>query len=159
MAQFGNPPHDGPAMMNELYNQRILKLAAEIAHIGRLDNPAAKADAQSRLCGSKVHVELTLVDDTAGNLVVGAFAHEVEACALGQAASAVMAREIIGATPQELRAVAAQMRAMLKQDGPPPTGRWADLEVLEPVRAFKNRHASTLLTFDAVEECLAQLGV
>lgn len=141
--------------MNELYNQRILKLAAEIAHIGRLDNPAAKADAQSRLCGSKVHVELRLADDNK----VAAFAHEVEACALGQASSSVMAREIIGSTPQELRAVATQMRAMLKQDGPPPTGRWADLEVLEPVREFKNRHASTLLTFDAVEDCLAQLGV
>lgn len=147
-------------MMNELYNQRILKLAAEIAHIGRLDNPAATADAQSRLCGSKVHVELRLADDNK----VAAFAHQVEACALGQASSAVMAREIIGSTPQELRAVAAQMRAMLKQDGPPPQdsergGRWSDLEVLEPVREFKNRHASTLLTFDAVEDCLAQLGV
>jgi NifU-like protein involved in Fe-S cluster formation len=147
-------------MMNELYNQRILKLAAEISHIGRLDNAAAQADAQSRLCGSKVHVELSLADDN----TVAAFAHEVEACALGQASSSVMAREIIGAPPQELRDVAAQMRAMLKQDGPPPQdsargGKWSDLEVLEPVRDYKNRHASTLLTFGAVEDCLAQLDV
>jgi NifU-like protein involved in Fe-S cluster formation len=147
-------------MMNELYNQRILKLAAEISHIGRLKNAAAQADAQSRLCGSKVHVELRLADDD----TVAAFAHEVEACALGQASSSVMAREIIGARPQELRDVAAQMRAMLKQVGPPPQdsargGKWSDLEVLEPVRDYKNRHASTLLTFDAVEDCLAQLGV
>ena len=146
-------------MMNELYNQRILKLAAEIPHIGSLDAPQATADAVSRLCGSKVHVELSLAEDGAGNVVVGAFAHEVEACALGQASSAVMAREIIGCSPQELRDVGAAMRAMLKENGAPPRGKWADLEVLEPVRAYKNRHASTLLTFDAVEECMSQLGV
>jgi NifU-like protein involved in Fe-S cluster formation len=142
-------------MMNELYNQRILKLAAEIPHIGSLDAPQATADAVSRLCGSKVHVELSLAEDN----TVAAFAHEVEACALGQASSAVMAREIIGCSSQELRDVAAQMRAMLKENGTPPRGKWADLEVLEPVRAYKNRHASTLLTFDAVEDCLSQLGV
>ena len=146
-------------MMNELYNQRILKLAAEIPHIGMLDTPQATADAVSRLCGSKVHVELSLAEDSTGNVVVAAFAHEVEACALGQASSSVMAREIIGSTPQELRQIGAIMRAMLKEEGPPPTGRWADLEVLEPVRDYKNRHASTLLTFDAVEDCLQQLGV
>ena len=142
-------------MMNELYNQRILKLAAEIPHIGSLDAPQATADAVSRLCGSKVHVELSLAEDN----TVAAFAHEVEACALGQASSAVMAREIIGCSAQELRDVGAAMRAMLKENGAPPSGKWADLEVLEPVRAYKNRHASTLLTFDAVEDCLQQLGV
>ena len=142
-------------MMNELYNQRILKLAAEIPHIGSLDAPQATADAVSRLCGSKVHVELSLAEDN----TVAAFAHEVEACALGQASSAVMAREIIGCSPQELRDVGAAMRAVLKENGAPPSGKWADLEVLEPVRAYKNRHASTLLTFDAVEDCLSQLGV
>ena len=141
--------------MNELYNQRILKLAAEIPHIGSLDAPQATADAVSRLCGSKVHVELSLAEDN----TVAAFAHEVEACALGQASSAVMAREIIGCSPQELRDVGAAMRAVLKENGAPPSGKWADLEVLEPVRAYKNRHASTLLTFDAVEDCLQQLGV
>ena len=146
-------------MMNELYNQRILKLAADIPHVGRLEAPQAAADAASRLCGSKVHVELSLAAAADGGVTVSAFAHEIEACALGQASSSVMAREIIGATPDELRAVGAAMRAMLKQNGPPPTGRWADLEVLEPVRDFKNRHASTLLTFDAVEDCLQQLGV
>ena len=146
-------------MMNELYNQRILKLAAEIPHIGMLDTPQATVDAVSRLCGSKVHVELSLAEDSTGNVVVAAFAHEVEACALGQASSSVMAREIIGSTPQELRQIGATMRAMLKEEGPPPTGRWADLEVLEPVRDYKNRHASTLLTFDAVEDCLQQLGI
>ena len=141
-------------MINELYNQRILKLAADIAHIGHLPAPQAKAVAVSRLCGSKVHVELSLTDGT-----VSAFAHQVEACALGQASSSVMARQVIGSTPDELRQVGTKMRAMLKQDGPAPDGRWQDLEVLQSVRDFKSRHASTLLTFDAVEDCLTQLGV
>ncbi|MGC6511180.1 MAG: iron-sulfur cluster assembly scaffold protein [Parvibaculales bacterium] len=141
-------------MMNALYNKRILQLAGHIDRIGRLDAPDAEAVAVSRLCGSKVTVQLCLTDG-----VVSDFAHEVEACALGQASSSVMAREIIGTTPDELRAVGTQMRAMLKQDGLPPTGKWQDLEVLEPVRDFKNRHASTLLTFDAVADCLNQLGV
>lgn len=140
--------------MNELYNQRILKLAGNIEHIGHLKAPAAQSDAVSRLCGSKVHVELSLDDGK-----VSAFAHQVETCALGQASSAVMARQIIGSTPDELREIGQQMRAMLKQDGPPPSGRWHDLEVLQSVKEFKNRHASTLLTFDAVEACLADLGV
>lgn len=142
-------------MMNELYNKRILELAGHIPSIGHLAAPDAQADAVSRLCGSKVHVELSLGADGR----VSDFAHIVEACALGQASSSVMARQIIGASPDELRAVGQEMRAMLHADGPPPTGKWVDLEVLEPVRDFKNRHASTLLTFTAVEDCLDQLGV
>jgi len=141
-------------MMNALYNKRILQLAGHIDRIGTLDAPDAEAVAVSKLCGSKVTVQLKLADG-----VVADYAHQVEACALGQASSSVMAREIIGVAPDELRAIASQMRAMLKQDGAPPSGKWQDLEVLEPVREFKNRHASTLLTFDAVEDCLNQLGV
>lgn len=138
--------------MNALYNKRILQLAGHIDRIGKLEKPDAEAVAVSRLCGSKVSVQLCLRDG-----VVSDFAHEVEACALGQASASVMAREIIGASPDELRAIGAQMRAMLKQNGAAPSGKWRDLEVLEPVRDFKNRHASTLLTFDAVEDCLSQL--
>ena len=141
-------------MMNALYNKRILELAAHIDRIGTLEAPDAQAVAVSRLCGSKIKVQLCLADG-----VVSDFAHEVEACALGQASASVMAREIIGTPPEELRRIGSQMRAMLKQDGAPPTGKWADLEVLEPVRDFKNRHASTLLTCDAVEDCLFSLGV
>jgi NifU-like protein involved in Fe-S cluster formation len=88
---------------------------------------------------------------------VSAFAHEVKACALGQASSSIMARHVIGATPEEVRQVAAEMRAMLKEGGPAPQGRWDECEVLEPVRAFTARHASTLLTFDAVEDAIAQI--
>ncbi len=145
--------------MDDIYNKRILELAGHICAIGHLDAPQATADAVSRLCGSKVHVEVSLGADGR----VCDFAHIVEACALGQASSSVMAREIVGSTAAELRAVGKQMRAMLKQGEPPPQnsargGKWGDLEVLAPVRDFPNRHASTLLTFDAVEDCLKQLG-
>src|SRR6056300_1211546 len=122
-------------MMNELYNQRILKLAGNIEHIGHLQAPAAQADAVSRLCGSKVHVDLSLSDGK-----VSDFAHQVEACALGQASCSVMARQIIGSTPDELRDIGAQMRAMLKQGGAPPEGRRQDLEILQSVRDYTNRH-------------------
>jgi NifU-like protein involved in Fe-S cluster formation len=88
---------------------------------------------------------------------VSDFAHEVKACALGQASSSIMARNIIGATAEELRTVREAMHAMLKEGGPAPGGRWSDLAVLEPVREFKSRHASTLLTFDAVVDALGQI--
>lgn len=139
-------------MLNEVYNKRILRLAADIPRIGRLENPDASATAISRLCGSKVTVDLNMKDG-----VVTDFAHDVRACALGQASSSIMARHIVGSTAGELREVGARMRAMLMEDGPPPTGKWADFEVLTPVRNFKSRHASTLLTFDAVEDALAQI--
>ena len=138
-------------MLNDIYNHRILELAANIPHLGRLPRPDASATAHSKLCGSTVTVDLVLDDGRVRN-----FAHDVKACALGQASSSIMARNIIGATPGELREVREQVRAMLKQNGAPPTGKWADIAVLEPVRDFKARHASTLLTFDAVVDALAQ---
>ena len=86
------------------------------------------------------------------------FAHEVKACALGQASSSLMARHVVGATADELREVRDTVRRMLKENGPAPQGEWADLAVLEPVRDFKARHASTLLTFDAVVNALDQVA-
>lgn len=139
-------------MLNEIYNKRILRLAADIPHIGRLEDPQASATAHSRLCGSRVTVDLALEQGR-----VSAFAHDVKACALGQASSSIMARSIIGSTPDELRDLGAKMRAMLKDGGPPPTGKWAECEVLAPVRDFAARHASTLLTFDAVEDAINQI--
>jgi NifU-like protein involved in Fe-S cluster formation len=94
------------------------------------------------------------VDLAVRNGHVADFAHDVKSCALGQASSSIMARNIIGSTPDELRALRLEMRAMLKENGPPPRGKWADLAILEPVREYKARHASTLLTFDAVVSAL-----
>lgn len=105
------------------------------------------------MCGSTIAIDLTM---NAGR--VSDYGATVKACLLGQAAASVMAREIVGSTPDELHAVGDQMRAMLKAGGPPPSGRWADLAVLEPVRHYKARHASTLLVFDAVDKALAEIA-
>ena len=140
-------------MLNEIYNKRILELAADIPRLGRLADPHATATAHSKLCGSTVTVDVK-VD---GNRVAD-FAHEVKACALGQASSSIMARLVVGSTAEELRAVREATRRMLKEGAPAPGGRWEELRVLEPVRAFKARHASTLLTFDAVVDALDQVA-
>jgi NifU-like protein involved in Fe-S cluster formation len=136
-------------MLNEIYNKRILELAADIPRLGRLPQPDASATAHSKLCGSTVTVDLAVEGD-----VVTDFAHDVKACALGQASSSIMARHVVGSTADELRAVRVAVRRMLKEGGEAPSGKWEDLRVLEPVREFKARHASTLLTFDAVVEAL-----
>jgi NifU-like protein involved in Fe-S cluster formation len=139
-------------MLDDIYNKRILELAGNIPRLGRLASPDASARAHSKLCGSTVTVDLKV---DAG--VVTDFAHEVKACALGQASSSIMARQVVGSTAEELRIVREAMRRMLKENGGPPEGKWSDLGVLEPVRAFKARHASTMLTFDAVVDALEQI--
>lgn len=140
-------------MLDDIYNRRILEFAGSIPRIGRLEAPDATATAHSRLCGSTVTVDLKMDDD-----VVTDFAHDVKACALGQASSSIMARNIVGARSDELRAVRETMFRMLKEGGPPPEGRFADLRFLEPVRDYKARHASTMLTFDAVVDALDQIA-
>lgn len=139
-------------MLDDIYNARILDYAGNISRIGRLNAPDGSATAHSRLCGSTVIVDLKLDGG-----VVSDFGHVVKACALGQASSAIMANNILGATPDELRAVRLEMQRMLKENGTPPTGRFEDLKYLEPVRDYKARHASTLLTFDAVVDALDQI--
>jgi NifU-like protein involved in Fe-S cluster formation len=136
-------------MLDNVYNSRILELAADIPHLGRLPHPEASATAHSKLCGSTITVDLTVRDGK-----VAEFAQQVKACALGQASASIMARHVMGSTPQELRALRERMRKMLKEDGPPPDGKWADAAILEPVRNYKARHASTLLVFDAVVDAL-----
>lgn len=143
----------GAAMLDDVYNRRILELAGNIPRLGRLEHPDASATAHSRLCGSTVTIDLTMDGD-----VVTDFAHDVKACALGQASSSVMAAHVVGSTAAELRALRETMRAMLKENGPAPTGKWADLAVLMPVRDYKARHASTLLTFDAVVEAIDRIA-
>lgn len=139
-------------MLDQVYNTRILELAGQIPRLGRLDAPDASATAYSKLCGSTVTVDVALRDGK-----VTDFAHEVRACALGQASSSIMARNIIGSTPSELRELRDMVRRMLKENGPPPSGKWADVGVLEPARDYKARHASMLLTFDAVVDALGQI--
>jgi len=139
-------------MLNDIYNRRILELAGDIPRLGRLAAPDASSTAHSKLCGSTVTVDLSMTDG-----VVSDFAHDVKACALGQASSSIMARHVVGSSAQELRDVREQVRRMLKENGAPPSGKWADVAVLEPVRDYKARHASTLLTFDAVVAALEKV--
>lgn len=138
--------------LDELYNERILELAANIPRTARLTAPDATATAHSKLCGSRITVDVSMEEG-----VVTAYGQEVRACLLGQTSAAVMGAHIIGATAGELRATAEKMRRMLKEGGEPPAGKWADLAVLEPVRGYKARHASTLLVFDAVEDAMRQI--
>ena len=139
-------------MLDSVYNRRILELAADIPRLGRLENPDSSATAYSKLCGSKITIDLCIEDGR-----VADYAHELKACALGQASASIVARNIVGSTADELRDLRETMRKMLKENGPPPAGRWADLAVLEPVRDYKARHASTLLAFDAVKDALDKI--
>ena len=139
-------------MINEVYNKRIIELAGNIPRLGRLSDAQASATAHSKLCGSTVTVDLKMEGDE-----VTDFAHEVKACALGQASSSIMARHVIGAKADELRNLRETVRKMLKENGAPPNGKWADIAVLEPVRDYKARHASTMLTFDAVVDAIGQI--
>jgi NifU-like protein involved in Fe-S cluster formation len=137
------------SMINDVYNAKILELAGNIPRLGRLPDPDASATAHSKLCGSTVTVDIKVDRDA-----ITDFAHDVKACALGQASSSIMARHVIGSNASELRDLRETVRKMLKENGPPPSGKWADIAVLEPVRDYKARHASTLLTFDAVVAAL-----
>jgi NifU-like protein involved in Fe-S cluster formation len=139
-------------MLDSVYNAKILEYAGNIGRLGRLDSPDATAKAHSKLCGSTVVVDIRMEGDR-----VTDFAHDVKACALGQASSAIMAKHAVGATAAELKALRSTMVAMLKDNGPPPQGKFAEFRYLEPVRDYKARHASTLLTFDAVVDAIEQV--
>jgi NifU-like protein involved in Fe-S cluster formation len=134
-------------MIDDLYSARILRLAANMPHAGRLASPDASAEKVSRLCGSKVVVDVRVKDG-----VIIDFAQDVRACALGQAAAAILGDQIIGAEVQEVEAARDALRAILKDGGPAPVGRFADLAVLAQVRDYPARHASTLLAFEAAAE-------
>ena len=139
-------------MIDDVYNAKLLGFAGNIGRVGRLAAPHASAKAHSKLCGSTVLVDLCMEDG-----VVTDFAHDVKACALGQASSAIMAEHVVGSKADELRALRQVMLAMLKENGAPPEGRFADLRYLEPVRDYRARHASTMLTFDAVVDAIDQI--
>jgi NifU-like protein involved in Fe-S cluster formation len=139
-------------MLNDIYNKRIIELAGNIPRIGRLAAPDASATAHSKLCGSTVKVDIKMEGP-----VVSDFAHDVKACALGQASSSIMARHVVGSNADELRQLRETVRKMLKENGSPPEGKWGEIALLEPVRDYKARHASTMLTFDAVVDAINQI--
>lgn len=140
-------------MLSDLYSGKILDAAAAIPPARRLAAPDASATKISRVCGSQVSVDVAMKEG-----VVADFGMEAKACALGQASASIIARNIIGASADELYRLRDEMRAMLKENGPPPSGaRWKELESLIAIRDYPQRHASTMLVFEAVCACLDAL--
>src|SRR5262249_4520287 len=138
--------------VDEIYSPKVFRLARLLPDASRLSAPDATAEAQSRLCGSAIAVDIIVPEGK-----VNAYAQRVKACLFGRATAAIVAREFIGMRVAEILQVSGEMRAMLEQNGPPPGGRWADLAVLAPMRILKARHASALLVFVALERAIALL--
>jgi NifU-like protein involved in Fe-S cluster formation len=149
--RFG--PTDDPETgdMDDIYNNRILELAGNIGLSGEMADADGVSEKHSKLCGSKVKVFVKVENGT-----VADFSHKVRACALGQASSAAMARHVVGASVNEVRQARLDMLAMLKDGGDGPVGRFEEMRVLKPVKDYKARHASTMLTFDAVVDAIDQ---
>lgn len=145
-------PGQGMADLDEIYNTKLLELAAHMPCSERLKAPDATATAHSKLCGSTITIDLNM----SGDRVTG-FGQTVKACLLGQATAAIVGAHVIGATTAEVRAAAAAMRAMLKENGDPPTGRFADLSLLQPARHYGARHGSVMLVFDALEQAITEI--
>ena len=135
----------------KLYSGRILELAASIPLTERLADPGATVKKRSPLCGSTVTVDMVVTDGR-----VSAFGQDVKACALGQAAAAIVGRSILGRSGSDLIAARDGLRAMLKEDGPVPQAPFDGFEVLQPARDYKNRHASILLSLDAAVEAFSE---
>lgn len=138
----------------KLYSKRILALAADVPFSKRLNAPDGTARKRSPLCGSTVTVDVSVARGK-----ITEFGQDVKACALGQASAAILGANVIGATRAEIAEARAALFAMLKEGGPPPRGRFEGLEVLEPARDFKNRHASIMLAFDALLEAMDSVSV
>lgn len=135
----------------KLYSSRILALTADIPHTKRLENPDATVKKRSPLCGSTVTVDINFADG-----VIKDFGQDVKACALGQASAAILGAVVIGRTQEEIERARAQLRAMLKDEGPVPDAPFDALENLIPARDYKNRHASIMLALDATAEAITQ---
>ena len=139
-------------MFGELYHNRVLELAADIPHAGRLADPHGSSLKVSRVCGSTVEVDVKV--DADGR--ISEIAVEPKACALGQAATSILARHAIGRTLGEIEAARDALRAMLKDGAEPPTGEFWELRHLQPVRDYPPRHTSTMLAFEAAAEAMKQ---
>ncbi|MBE0413843.1 iron-sulfur cluster assembly scaffold protein [Yoonia sp.] len=135
--------------MIKLYSNRILALAADMPRTARLARPTATAKKRAPLCGSTVTVDIVLTDG-----IITDYGQDVKACALGQAAAAVVGAHVVGLAPDQVRQGRDQLFAMLKNDGPAPDAPFDDLLVLQPAKDYKNRHASILLAFDATLDAL-----
>ncbi|MCE2890843.1 MAG: iron-sulfur cluster assembly scaffold protein [Hyphomonadaceae bacterium] len=136
-------------MSQDLYSSRVLELAADIPLVGLLRSPDGRSHRVSRLCGSEIDVDICLQDGQVTKAGI-----EPKACALGQASASILMRNIVGASAAEIRAARDAFKAMLKEQGPAPTGRFWELRYLEAVRDYAPRHTSALLAFDAAVEAV-----
>lgn len=134
-------------MIDELYSARILELAANMPHAGRLAQPDSSSEKTSRLCGSRIIADVVMDGDH-----IADFAQDVRACALGQAAAAILGESVVGASVEEVESARDALRAMLKAGAEPPQGRFAGLALLAQVKDYPARHASTMLAFEACAE-------
>lgn len=139
-------------MIDNIYNDKILEYAAHISKIGRLNDPDATSKKHAHLCGSTVTVDLKVDND-----IVIDFAHEVHACILGQASASLLASHIIGQTTQNIKILRETIYNMLTKNGPLPPSPFEAFSYLQPIKDYKTRHASTMLTFDATVECIEQI--
>lgn len=142
----------GDEAMRQLYSERVMELANDIPLQRRLEVPDATVERRSPLCGSRITVDLKLDGET-----VADYGHVVRACTLGQAAAAIMARNVVGADTVLLRRTAAAVRSMLKEGGAPPDDLWPELAYLAPAHGYKSRHGSVLLAFEAVEQAIEEI--
>jgi NifU-like protein involved in Fe-S cluster formation len=136
-------------MIDDLYSAKVLALAANLPRLGRLADAHGSAEKVSKLCGSRVVVDVKIDGDR-----VADFAQDVKACALGQASASILGAHVLGSSLGELEMARDRFRAMLKEGGSPPEGRFADLAMLAPVKDYPARHASSLLAFEAVCEAV-----
>lgn len=134
-------------MAAPLYNAEILRLAAGIPHHERLSDADASAEKRSPVCGSRVIVDIRR--DGEGR--VAALGLKVNACALGQASAALMARHAIGKTAAELGTARDALTNFLAGERDDP-GDWPGLDIFAPALAHKARHPSIRLAFEAVAE-------
>ncbi len=141
-------------MDSRLYNKQIIRLAGSITRAGRLAAPDASASADSRLCGSRITIDITLNGET-----ITDYAHELRACAIGQAVASVIAEVIVGLTVDEVEEGAEILKAILQERRPPPPGPWIGLEPFLPVADFRNRHGSALLPFQALQQAIVKAGI
>jgi NifU-like protein involved in Fe-S cluster formation len=134
-------------MSEQLYNTRILRLAADIPHQARLAAPHISVQKHSPICGSRVTVDVVMEADK-----ISAFGQEVRACALGQASASILGAHVIGRTAAELAQTRDDLRAFLQSGGDAPSGAFTDLDIFAPAIPHRARHASILLPFEAAAE-------
>lgn len=144
-------------MASDLYHNRLLELAANIDHLDPIEPEEARVEKVSRICGSTVEIALSLNDEATH---IDAISVSPKACALGQASTAILAKDAVGARIEEVRSARDALKAMLKENGPPPEGRFWELRHLQAVADYPPRHTSTLLAFEAavaaIDEALAR---